>query len=224
MVRRLAPRLVWFLILVGAGLLLWERLPDLARLPGLPTAPTSRTAFEDWLAGEPERRIEFAALEAFLAEREVAGIVPAWQLTRIDGHYARRCDLSAFRVPPRDLWPNVVGALRLVREHVEPAVGEVEVLSSYRTPELNTCARGASASNHLDFSALDLVTQDRRGGAAFYRELCAMQDGAGPGSRMGLGAYYDAADPNYAGGRFHIDAGGYRSWGRSYTSASSPCR
>lgn len=50
-----------------------------------------------------------------------------------------------------------------------------------------------------------------------------MHDAAGPGSRMGLGAYYDSVEGEYSGGRFHIDGEGYRDWGRSYTSDSSPC-
>ena len=224
MLRRLAPTFAWWLVLIGAALILWNRLPDLARLPGLPGASTSRVAFDAWVCEDTQRRAEFAELQAFLRAREVADVVPAWQLTRIDAHYAARCDLPVFRMPPRELWDNVVAPLRLVREEVEPVVGPVQVLSSYRTPELNACAAGASRSNHLDFSALDLATQDRRRGEALYRELCAMHQRAGSASRMGLGAYYDLADPGFGGGRFHIDAGGYRSWGRGYRSASSPCR
>ena len=224
MIRRFAPKFVWLLVLVGVALVAWNRWPDIARLPGLLADPTSQTAFNDWLREDAARQAEYAAFDTYLRERGVAEIVPPWQLTRIDAHYAQRCDLPVFRIPPRGLWPNVVPALRLVRDHVKPAVGEVAVLSSYRTPELNVCARGASRSNHLTFHALDLVTQARRGGSEFYQELCAMQDRAGPGSRMGLGAYFDPNAPNYAGGRFHIDARGYRSWGRSYSSASSPCR
>jgi hypothetical protein len=59
---------------------------------------------------------------------------------------------------------------------------------------------------------------------ALYRELSVMQERAGRESRMGLGAYYDPTDPDYnPEGRFHIDAAGYRSWGRTYGSASSIC-
>ncbi len=223
MLQSFASKLLWFVLLLALGLLLWERAPGLVRVPGAFLSPTSKTAFDNWLAEDPQRQEEFLDLERFLLENEVSGIVPAWQLTRIDAHYAQRCDLPVFRVPPGELWPNALPALRLVRDEVEPAVGQVQVLSSYRTPELNQCARGASRSNHLEFSALDLATEDRRRGAEFYQELCAMQDRAGPESRMGLGAYFDPAEPDYAGGRFHIDGEGYRSWGRSYTSASSPC-
>lgn len=223
MLRHAAPRFIWFLLLAGLAIVLWGRRDDIARISGM-ASPTSYGAFQAWVREDNARRSEFVALQAYLRSEQVDGIVSAWQLTRIDEHYARRCDLSVFRVPPRELWPNVVEPLRLVRDEVVPAVGEVQVLSSYRTPELNTCARGASHSNHLDFAALDLATATRQGGAEFYQSLCAMQDDAGAASLMGLGAYYDPARPTYAGGRFHIDASGYRSWGSSYTSASSPCR
>ncbi|ABC63873.1 D-Ala-D-Ala carboxypeptidase family metallohydrolase [Erythrobacter litoralis] len=216
--------MAWFILLAGLAIVLISRGPDLLRIPGTMLSPTSRTAFDSWLNEDPARAEGHAALLEYLTAQGVSDVVPVWQLTRIDGHYARRCDLPVFRIPPRELWPNIVPALRLVRDEVKPRVGEVEVLSSYRTPDLNTCARGASRSNHLDFSALDLRTVDGKSGPDFYQRLCAMQDAAGPGSRMGLGAYYDASRPNYAGGRFHIDAEGFRSWGRSYTAASSPCR
>ena len=216
---------IWTVLIV-LGLQAWEHRDTLlsdvvAPLPGM---ADSQMAFDGWLAEEPERGTRFANFTAFLAEEGVADVVEPWQLMRIDAFYAERCDLEPFTIPPEELWPNVVPALRLVRDEVVPAVGPVQVLSSYRTPELNVCARGASRSNHLEFSALDLATVPRRRGEALYRELCAMHEAAGPASRMGLGAYYDPSDEGFAGGRFHVDGEGYRSWGRGYSSASSPCR
>ena len=116
-------------------------------------------------------------------------------------------------------------AARLVRDHVIPTVGELQVQSSYRTPEINTCAGGAARSRHMRFQALDLLAVDRPDDhAQFYGTLCAMQSRAGQGSAMGLGAYFDGSDPFYnPNARFHIDGAGFRSWGRSYTAATSPC-
>ena len=222
MLRRAIPRLVTLALIGGAAWIAWDR-----GFTGVITPivdPTSEAAFDAWVDESPQRRAEFAGLQAFLINRDVADIVPAWQLTRIDLHYAQRCDLPVFRIPPQDLWENVVPALRLVRDEVVPAVGPVQVLSSFRTSELNRCAGGASGSNHLRFEALDLATAPRRNGLRLYEKLCEMHDIAGPGSAMGLGAYYDFADPSFGGGRFHIDASGYRDWGRGYTSARSPCR
>jgi len=222
---RIAIRLAFVAILALLALFAWENRDALVQRIALPvSAPAnSKAAFDRWLAQEPERAQAFARFEAFLAQEDVAAVVEPWQLARIDAFFARECEVEPFLIPPEESWPNVVPALRLVRDEVVPAVEPVQVLSSYRTPELNVCAGGAGRSNHLDFSAVDLATSPRRGGEQLYRELCAMHADAGPPSRMGLGAYYDMGEGDYSGGRFHIDAQGYRTWGRSYSSASSPC-
>ena len=219
----MTKRAIWIAILLGFLLILWQR--ELLLYPVAMLDPTGNAAFERWLDDEPGRPEQYAAFQAYLSDQGVGNVVPAWQLARVDEDYANRCDMSVWRLPPRELWPNVIPALRLVRDHVEPTMGEVEVQSSYRTPELNTCAGGASQSRHMSFEALDLWLAEKRDDlAALYGELCAMQAAAGPESAMGLGAYYDPSDPGYnPRGRFHIDAAGYRSWGRSYTSASSIC-
>ena len=215
--------LVWALL---AGALLYVAwINDLLRLPGGLIDPTSEAAFEAWLDAGEGRADEFSEFQGYLSEQGVGDVVPPWQLARVDREYAQRCKLDIWRLPPENLWPNIVPALRLVRDHVEPTMGEVEVQSSYRSPELNVCAGGAARSRHISFEALDLLLVNRRTDLdALYPELCAMQEEAGPESGMGLGAYYDPSDPVYnREGRFHIDAAGYRSWGRSYTRATSIC-
>ncbi len=225
MLRRFVAPLLWGGFLIGVILIVAERgLPDLPGSPVFGPPADSRAAFDSWLEEQPGRRVEFGEFETFLAGEGVGEVVPAWQLMRVDARYATQCDIPPFGIPPRELWPNIVPALALVRDRVEPTIGPVEVRSSWRTPELNACARGAAASKHLQFAALDLVTRDRQRGENLYRRLCAIHAEAGPPSRMGLGAYFDPAEPRFGGGRFHIDATGYRSWGRGYTRASSPCR
>ena len=221
----LLVRLAFAAIMVLLALFAWENRDALVQRIAVPvTAPSgSKPAFDAWLQDDPDRAQAFMRFEDFLEGAGVGSVVEPWQLMRIDAFFARKCDAQPFAIPPKELWPNIVPALRLVRDEVIPAFGPVQVLSSYRTPELNVCAGGAGRSNHLEFSALDLATDPYRGGEELYRELCAMHADAGRASRMGLGAYYDLAEGDYSGGRFHIDAQGYRSWGRSYTSASSPC-
>ncbi len=221
MLRRVAIPLFLLMAIVAAALVVWLR--ELSQVPVATPDPTSEAAFKNWLADDISRTAEFRKLSAFLREHEVADVVPVWQLTRIDAFYTGRCDIEPFIVPPEELWPEIVPALERVRSYVVPAVGEVTVLSSYRSPELNVCARGASRSKRLEFAALDLATVDRKEGRELYRKLCRMHADAGDDSRMGLGAYFDLDDSEYGGGRFHIDAEGYRSWGRDYTRASSPC-
>lgn len=219
-------RLAWIIALaVLAGVLVyaWERgfFDD----KGSPLDPMSEASFEAWLANDPQRAEDYSALQTYLSDQGVGDVVPVWQLARVDLEYAEKCKLDVWRLPPREVWPNVVPALRLVRDYVEPEIGEVAVQSSYRTPELNACARGAARSKHISFHALDLwlVTPPKDLGA-HYRKLCDIQERAGRATRMGLGAYYDPNDKDYnPEGRFHIDAAGYRSWGRSYTRASSLC-
>ncbi|MEL1251400.1 FecR/PupR family sigma factor regulator [Aurantiacibacter gilvus] len=204
---------------VGTALLFRDRLHGL--LVGDDT--NSHAAFERWLAADAEHGQAFGRFETFLQSQGVSGVVPDWQLLRIDTNLAARCDQPSFAVPPEGLWPRIVPALRLVRDRVEPLVGEVEVLSAFRPTAINTCVGGASGSKHMAFAALDLATVDRQHDAAFFTSLCAMQARAGPASRMGLGAYFDPADPDRAHGRFHIDGEGFRNWGFDYTSRSSPC-
>tara|TARA_R100001129_G_scaffold39536_3_gene26610 strand:- start:1121 stop:1834 length:714 start_codon:yes stop_codon:yes gene_type:complete len=216
------------LLLIGAlaicAGLVWVNRDALFHEVSITLPPSnSRAAFDRWLDEGPDRAERYARFSAFLSQEGVADVIEPWQLSQLDAYVAERCETDVFAIPPEDLWPNIVPALRLVRDEVIPAVGPVTVLSSWRNPQTNACAGGAPRSNHLEFAALDLATQPRRVDVSLYRDLCAMHDAAGRASRMGLGAYYDPVEGEYSGGRFHIDARGYRDWGRRYTSASSPC-
>ena len=154
----------------------------------------------------------------------MAEIVPPWQLLRTDANYAARCGLDAFEMPPEDKWPAIVPTLKLVRDEVIPAIGRVEVLASNRSDALNACVHGAKGSRHLAFAAVDLVAPERADKAALFVDLCAMHERVGARTAMGLGAYFDPAKPEPSRpGRFHIDASGFRTWGFSYTRASSAC-
>jgi hypothetical protein len=187
--------------------------------------PSSREAFEAWLRAYPARAKSFGDLRGYLAGEGVADVVPVWQLARIDADYAARCKAGFFALPPRSQWPNIVPALRLVRDKVVPVTGRVEVASSWRSPAVNACIGGAKRSAHRDFKALDLVAPARSGDRRkLFTDLCAMQRKAGPRSRLGLGAYHDPARPQLnSAGRFHIDASGYRTWGFDYSAKSNPC-
>lgn len=186
--------------------------------------PSSKAAFQSWLREDASRRAAFDAFSAYLDKQGVGEVVPIWQLARVDGQYAARCRSGYFALPPRAQWSQIVPALELVREQVIPVTGPVEVVSSWRSPEINACVGGASRSAHLDFKALDLVAVKRNDRRQLFADLCAMQRAAGRASRMGLGAYYNPDNPvtNWEG-RFHIDAHGYRTWGFDYTAKSNPC-
>ena len=185
----------------------------------------SHQAFTKWLAANPGEQREFAAFSAHLTQQGVSDAVPVWQLLRSDTKPHLLCRRPAFLLPPRENWANIVPVLRLVRDRIEPVVGQVEVVSSYRTLAFNGCVGGATQSRHLSFSAIDLIVPGQRDSRALFGKLCAIHTKIGSETQFGLGAYFDplTARPNTVG-RFHVDVSGFRSWGYSKHAASSGCR
>jgi Peptidase M15 len=214
-------------LLIAGGASAWHWRVNLPG-PSAPVPPSAdpigRTAFDNWLAASPGRAQEFDAFEAFIARSGHADLLPAWTLLRANANKSARCNAEPFVLPPRRLWPNILPALRLVRDKVVPAIGPVAVASAFRDPALNACSRGASQSRHLSFHALDLIPLDQPDAPASFAKLCTTWRAAGSGSRWGLGAYHDPARPDQNPvGRFHVDGTGWRSWGFDYTRASSVC-
>lgn len=201
---------------------------DVERAPN-DTGPSSAGAFNRCVfssSGEhsAERARDYAAFQAILQDEGVAGIVPTWQLWRVDAQYASRCGTAYFAMPPRERWRDIIPTLKLLRAEVSPVTGPLEVVSGWRSPAINTCVKGANRSRHLEFKALDLVANDRRERRKLFKDLFAMQRAAGTGSGMGLGAYFKPDDLAInAEGRFHIDASGYRTRGFDYTARTNPC-
>jgi len=201
---------------------------DVQRAPN-DTGPSSAGAFNRWAfgyAGDDAgwRAKEYAAFQGMLQSEGVAGIVPAWQLWRVDAQYASRCGEDYFAMPPKDRWRDIIPTLRLLRDEVIPVTGPLEVVSGWRSPAINACVKGASRSRHLEFKALDLVATTRNNQRELFKDLCAMQRASGSKSALGLGAYFDPSDPSRnTEGRFHIDASGYRTWGYDYTGRTNPC-
>lgn len=221
---RLIAALLALGALVWGGTRLADRHPDW-NAPISTSQRYSHASFEEWLTGQPGRRSDFQAFERFLAEQGVSGVVPDWQLLRTDLNDRIGCPRPAFLLPPRENWQKIVPALRLVRDQVVPAIGKVEVVSSYRSAAFNACVGGAGQSRHLGFAAVDLVALAEIDNRDLFTRLCALHRKLGPASRFGLGAYFDPArEGRNRRGRFHVDATGYRSWGFSKKSGSSGCR
>lgn len=201
---------------------------DVQRSPN-ETGPSSAGAFNRWLFTSDAHRLgwkaqNYAGFQGVLEREGVAGVVPTWQLWRVDAQYASRCGSDYFAMIPEDRWQEIVPTLKLLRDEVIPVTGPLEVVSAYRTPQINRCVNGASKSRHLGFAALDLVAIDRSDRRKLFTDLCAMHRKAGRAKGMGLGAYFDAKDSERGkSGRFHIDAAGFRNWGFDYTAKSSPC-
>ena len=60
-------------------------------------------------------------------------------------------------LPPRNIWKNIVPALRIVDELRDSFGRSCTILSSYRSPGYNRAVGGASSSQHLEFTALDIT-------------------------------------------------------------------
>lgn len=180
-----------------------------------PSQAATDGAFERWLAADAARAPAFARFEALLAREGVADVLPTKELWLTD-RIAPECVVEPFTMPPEALWPNVVPALRYIRDYVEPAIGEVEVASAYRDPAFNDCIQGAARSAHRGFHALDLtprdpgVTRER-----LIEALCPIHSRDGSRLAIGMGIY--------SARRFHIDAVRYRGWGADHRSATFPC-
>ena len=171
--------------------------------------------FQIWLAAAPDRTAAFDRFVAFLQANGVENVVPPEQLWRVD-KLRPRCSTESFAAPPESAWQNIAPTLRFLRDHVKPALGELEVVAAYRDPVLNDCVGGASRSVHRAFRALDLVPVDARiKEADLARLLCPIHAAEGRRAQIGLGIYRAR--------RFHVDSAGYRGWGHDHRGATFPC-
>ena len=134
----------------------------------------------------------------------MGGVAPTWQLLRTATDW-QKCGAQPFEVPPSSAWPNIVAALRYVGTYVTPRIGAVEVVSVYRNPMLNACAKGAQESTHLHMGALDMVPLRPISRETLMTQLCTIHRQSGERFLAGLGLY--------KGIRFHIDNKKYREWG-----------
>ena len=89
--------------------------------------------------------------------------------------------------PPRELWMNIVPALRIVDQLREDIRRPVIILSSYRSPGYNKAIDGAATqSHHMKFQALDIAVSGHMP-QEVHRRLSLMR-GAGD-FKGGLGLY-----------------------------------
>ncbi|HST36639.1 MAG TPA: hypothetical protein VLK25_08430 [Allosphingosinicella sp.] len=175
----------------------------------------SEADYVRWLGDDPGRRGQILSFEAWQDATGVRNVLPTWQLVRTASMW-RECGGQPFEVPPFTLWPGMVATLRFIRDHVRPAVGEVEAVSGYRNPALNRCARGAERSAHLDFFALDLIPKAPLTRRQLFERLCPMHSRDGAAADAGLGFYQFT--------RFHIDTKSFRRYGSAGPRGNeSPC-
>jgi hypothetical protein len=167
-----------------------------------------------WLARDPGARAEVLSFKSYLEAAGVEDVVPTWQLVRTASKW-RDCSGPRFEVAPTFEWTHIADTLKFVKAHVEPVIGEVEVVSGFRNEELNQCSGGAKASAHRHFFALDLIPASDLDRASMIRSICRIHDFRGQDYGIGLGFY--------TGTRFHVDSKGFRRWGADGKGATSPC-
>jgi uncharacterized protein YcbK (DUF882 family) len=73
------------------------------------------------------------------------------------GYFARERKGVKNSTPPRQLWKNIVPALRVVDELRASFGKPCRILSSYRSPAYNKAVGGAPLSQHKEFNALDIA-------------------------------------------------------------------
>ncbi|QIK96801.1 hypothetical protein G7076_10485 [Sphingomonas sp. HDW15A] len=170
--------------------------------------------YRRWIAADPARPIRVKAFNDYLVHNGVGGVAPTWQLLRTASDWSR-CASQPFEVPPTEHWPNIVHALRFVGAFIEPVVGQIEVVSAYRNPALNACAKGAPTSTHLTGGGIDMVPIQPFQRELLMTTLCRIQLGKGWWNNIGLGFY--------KGLRFHIDARKTREWGTAGAAGGWGC-
>lgn len=201
------------LLAVSVGLVLWRAFPIGDRPAPRPAEARDADLFAEWRSGKAAS--EVAAIEAYFDREGVGDVLPLADILRSDARWRRCKTAEPFAVPPRSQWAAMVPTLRYVRDQVVPAVGPLRVVSGYRDPAANACFKGAKASRHLHFAALDLQPAKASTRADLIAILCPLHARTGARYRVGLGIYGVT--------RFHIDTAGYRRWGADYRGASSPC-
>jgi hypothetical protein len=168
------------------------------------TAGQDEPGYRTWMKADPVRALRVKAFNDYLVTYGVGGVAPTWQLIRTASDW-HKCGDQPFEVPPTEHWPNIVHALRFIGAFVEPVIGQVEPVSAYRNPALNSCAKGAATSTHLTGGGIDMVPITPIARERLMVELCRIQLSKGSWNGIGLGFY--------KGLRFHIDARRNREWG-----------
>lgn len=112
------------------------------------------------------------AVEEFQAIMDKAGIVH-FRAEEVFFRGASDKRLGLNTDPPRKLWPRIIPTL-IVADKARAALGRpLRINSAYRSPAYNKAISGASKSQHVEFTALDLSTNNPR---QLFKVLAKMRD------------------------------------------------
>ncbi|VAW80866.1 hypothetical protein MNBD_GAMMA12-2420 [hydrothermal vent metagenome] len=146
---------------------------------------------------------EIFAFRRLLVKNNLANLVDIKQLLR-QGTDWKKIREPAYALPPRKFWPRILRTLTVLKKEIIPVLGEIEVLSGFRTTRYNRRAKGTRSSKHLVFAALDIKPKDKITRRELHKRLLEIWRTKGRRYQLGLGLY--------SGTRFHIDTARYRKW------------
>ena len=181
---------------------------------------TNDADFKDWLASHSYQQSEVLAYQNYL-QSQLGSIPPMDQLIT-SARDARRCGFEPYEVPPASLWQNIVPTLQMLQQLQKQGYlpYSTVIRSVYRNPVLNDCAGGAGESKHMTNGAIDIWIPENEANKwaieSTFDGLCQFWQSNGQAYSFGLGLY-----PT---GSVHLDTHGFRKWGASHSSSSSPCR
>lgn len=170
------------------------------------------TDAERYAAWSKKHGDEILAYQNFLDENAVGDIVPLSQLLKSARDW-KKCNAEPFTMPPKELWPNIVPTLLVIKKFKAEGVLINPVAASvYRDPALNLCAGGSPKSKHMQLNAIDF---DIDATPESLETLCNAWRTVGSELKLGLGFYTPT--------KIHLDTLGYRSWGTDFTRKTSLC-
>ena len=181
---------------------------------------TNDADFKDWLASHSYQQSEVLAYQNYLQSQ--LGTIPPMDQLITSARDARRCGFEPYEVPPASLWQNIVPTLQMLQQLQKQGYlpYSTVIRSVYRNPVLNDCAGGAGESKHMTNGAIDIWIPENEANKwaieSTFDGLCQFWQSNGQAYSFGLGLY-----PT---GSVHLDTQGFRKWGASHSSSSSPCR
>lgn len=182
----------------------------------------SQIDFKSWLNSSHYRSQQVASYQRYLAAQVGAQNVPPLDQLLTTARSWDKCGYEPYQLPPQELWSNIVPTLRLYSHLKSQGIlpSSTEIRSVYRSPGLNDCAGGASASKHMTAGAIDIWVPeydfDEWRLSRMQDALCQYWQYQGESHDFGLGLY--------STGAIHLDTQGYRKWGFNHASSSSSCR
>jgi len=163
--------------------------------------PTEKE-FSDFISIQSNKE-KFFEFRRFLQENQVDGVIPTQHLYR-QGTDWSKLNAEPYAVPPQHHWRNILPTLEFIKKELIPLIGDIQVVSGYRTDAYNEHAHGAKRSKHLQFNAVDLIPVNRMSREELHKILLTIWGKVGRKYNLGLGLYNKT--------RFHIDTARFRKW------------